>query len=163
MRASCRARTGSVSGSNETFTTAPSSRLVALRIRLELAGELLRESPARAEQLLGELGTEVDGALEQVRSLARGVYPSLLADRGLREALRAAALRSPVRTTVDADGIGRYRPEIEAAVYFCCLEAMQNAMKHAGGVETISVSLGRERGSPLRGQRRRGRFRPRTR
>ena len=115
--------------------------LVALRIRLELAGELLRESPARAEQLLSELGTEVDEALEQVRSLARGVYPSLLADRGLREALRAAALRSPVRTTVDTDGIGRYRPEVEAAVYFCCLEAMQNAMKHAGGVETISVSL----------------------
>ena len=115
--------------------------LVALRIRLELAGELLRESPARAEQVLGELGTEVDAALEQVRSLARGVYPSLLADRGLREALRAAALRNPVRTTVDMDGIGRYRPEVEAAVYFCCLEAIQNAMKHAGGVETISISL----------------------
>ena len=116
--------------------------LVALRIRLELASEFLRDRPARAEQLLGELGTEVDGALEQVRSLARGVYPSLLADRGLREALRAAALRSPVNTTVDTDGIGRYSPEIEAAVYFCCLEAMQNAMKHANGVETISISIG---------------------
>ena len=116
--------------------------LVALRIRLELASEFLRDRPARAEQLLGELGTEVDGALEQVRSLARGVYPSLLADRGLREALRAAALRNPVNTTVDTDGIGRYSLEIEAAVYFCCLEAMQNAMKHANGVETISISIG---------------------
>jgi signal transduction histidine kinase len=116
--------------------------LVALRIRLELAGELLRESPARAEEILGQLGMDLDGALEQVRSLARGVYPSLLADRGLRDALRSAALRSPVRTTVDSDGIGRYPEDIEAAVYFCCLEAMQNALKHAGGVTKISVSLG---------------------
>jgi signal transduction histidine kinase len=115
--------------------------LVALRIRLELASELLKDRPARAEQLIGELGTEVDGALDQVRSLARGVYPSLLADRGLRDALSAAALRSPVPTTVDTDGIGRYSPEIEAAIYFCCLEAMQNAMKHARGIETISISI----------------------
>ena len=115
--------------------------LVALRIRLELAGELLRESPASAEQLLEKLGVEVDDALEQVRSLARGVYPSLLSDRGLGEALRSAALRSPVRITVDADGIGRHGPMVETAVYFCCLEAIQNAMKHAGGVGTISVSL----------------------
>jgi signal transduction histidine kinase len=115
--------------------------LVALRIRLGLASQLLGKSPARAEQLLSELATEVDGALEEMRSLARGVYPSLLADRGLSEALSAAALRSPVPTTVDTDGVGRYRAEIEAAAYFCCLEAMQNAMKHADGVETISVSI----------------------
>jgi signal transduction histidine kinase len=115
--------------------------MVALRIRLELASEILKESPARAEQLLGDLGEEVDGALEQVRSLARGVYPSLLSDRGLREALSSAALRNPVLTTLDADGVGRYSAEVEAAIYFCCLEAMQNAMKHGAGVETISVSL----------------------
>jgi signal transduction histidine kinase len=80
-----------------------------------------------------------------VRSLARGVYPSVLADRGLREALSAAALRSPVWTTVDTDGIGsgRYDQKIESAVYFCCLEAMQNAMKHADGVKTIAVFLSR--------------------
>jgi signal transduction histidine kinase len=115
--------------------------LVALRSRLELAGQLLAQAPARAEQILRDLGADVDEALEQVRSLARGVYPSLLADRGLHEALRAAALRNPVRTMVDTDGVGRYGQEIEAAVYFCCLEAMQNAMKHAAGVETITVSL----------------------
>jgi signal transduction histidine kinase len=115
--------------------------LVALRIRLELAGQLLREAPGRSEQLLNDLGSEVDQALDQVRSLARGVYPALLADRGLSEALRAAALRNPVRTVVKTDGIGRHGPEVEAAVYFCCLEAMQNAMKHATGVDTISVSL----------------------
>ena len=63
--------------------------------------------------------------------------------------------RSPVPTTVDVDGIGRYRPEVEAATYFCCLEAMQNAMKHAAGIKRISVSLPRRR-TALRGQRRRG-------
>ena len=75
------------------------------------------------------------------RSLARGVYPSLLSDRGLGEALRSAARRSPVRITVDEDGVGRQTPMVEAAVYFCCLEAIQNAMKHASGVGTIAVSL----------------------
>jgi signal transduction histidine kinase len=115
--------------------------LVALRIRLELAGELLRETPAGAEELLGKLSVEVDDALDQMRSLARGVYPSMLSDRGLGEALRSAALRSPVRIVVDADGVGRHDPMIETAVYFCCLEAIQNAMKHARGVATISVSL----------------------
>jgi signal transduction histidine kinase len=115
--------------------------LVALRIRLDLASQLLGKNPARAEQLLSELAADADAALEDVRALAQGVYPSLLADRGLSEALRATALRNPVPTTVETDGIGRYTPEIEAATYFCCLEAMQNAMKHAGGVKSISVSL----------------------
>jgi signal transduction histidine kinase len=120
--------------------------LVALRIRLELAGELVKANPGSVEQLLRELREELDEALEEVRALARGVYPSLLVDRGLKEALGAAALRSPIRTTVDTDGIGRYAPEIEAAVYFCCLEAMQNAMKHAEGVSTIAVTMGTTNG-----------------
>ncbi len=113
--------------------------LVALRIRLDLVSQLLRRTPGRAEELLSELVVEVDSALDEIRSLARGVYPSLLAERGLSEALRAAARRSPVWTTVDVDGVGRYPQGVEAAIYFCCLEAMQNAMKHAAGVATISV------------------------
>jgi signal transduction histidine kinase len=115
--------------------------LVALRIRLDLASQLLGDNPARAERVLSDMAREVDQALDEVRSLARGVYPSVLSDRGLAEALRAAALRNPVLTTVDVDGVGRYGSEIEAATYFCCLEAMQNAMKHADGASTISVSL----------------------
>jgi signal transduction histidine kinase len=115
--------------------------LVALRIKLDLVSQLLRENPSRAEQLLGDLTIDIDEALDEVRALARGVYPSMLADRGLSDALRAAALRSPVHTTVDTDGVRRLRPEIEAATYFCCLEAMQNAMKHATGIKTIAVSL----------------------
>jgi signal transduction histidine kinase len=116
-------------------------RLVALRIRLGLADDLMREDPARARKLLGELGGEAEEALEEVRSLARGVYPPLLSDQGLGEALRSLAHRAAVPTTVDAPEIGRYPPEIEGAVYFSCLEALQNAAKHALGATSVSVSV----------------------
>ena len=114
--------------------------LVALRIRLDLASQLLARNPERSEQLLKDLAEEVDAALEDVRSLARGVYPSVLADRGLSDALRSAALRNPVPTTLAMDGVGRFGAEVEAATYFCCLEAMQNAMKHGGDVHEIAVA-----------------------
>jgi signal transduction histidine kinase len=117
-------------------------RLVALRIRLGLARDLMREDPARGEELLSELGTEAEEALEDVRALAHGVYPSLLADQGLGDALRALARGSSLPLTVDVDGIGRYAPEVESAVYFCCLEALQNATKHARGASMVSISAG---------------------
>ncbi len=69
--------------------------------------------------------------IQELRDLAHGIYPPLLIDSGLAEALRAAAGRSPLDHRVEADGIGRYPAEVEAAVYFCCLEALQNAAKHA--------------------------------
>ncbi|HEX2410629.1 MAG TPA: histidine kinase [Solirubrobacteraceae bacterium] len=110
-------------------------RLVHLRIRLELAAEKLNGN-ADAELFSG-LATDVDEALDEVRSLARGIYPSPLADRGVVEALRSAALLAPVPTTVLATGTRRYPREIESAVYFCCLEALQNAGKHAGGAAVV--------------------------
>jgi signal transduction histidine kinase len=116
-------------------------RLVALRIKLGLAEEALLEDPGRSRQLLQEIGDETVEALEDVRSLAHGVYPALLMQRGLRDALREAALRAPIRVRVDADGIGRYPPEVESAVYFCCLEAMQNAVKHGVGASLIAIAL----------------------
>jgi signal transduction histidine kinase len=116
-------------------------RLIALRIKLELAEELLSEDPRRGRELLHELGDETVEALEDVRSLAHGVYPVLLTQRGLRDALREAALRSPIPVRVEVSGIGRYPPEVESAVYFCCMEAMQNAVKHAAGASLISLAL----------------------
>jgi signal transduction histidine kinase len=65
----------------------------------------------------------------------------VLADQGLGDALRALARGSSLPLTVDVDGIGRYPPEVESAVYFCCLEALQNATKHADGASTITISL----------------------
>ena len=116
-------------------------RLVALRINLELAAEQTEgEDPGRAK-VLRALGTDVDQAIDEVRSLARGIYPAALADRGLVDALRSAALQSALPTTVLAAGVRRYSREIETATYFCCLEALQNAHKHASGASGAVVEL----------------------
>jgi signal transduction histidine kinase len=125
-------------------------RLVALRIELELAEELVRRDPERGADRLHELEGGVDEALEEVRSLAHGVYPPILADQGLAEALRAASRQSPIRVDVDADAVGRYPPEVESAVYFCVLEALQNVLKHAEGARRVMVRLDGRAGEELR-------------
>jgi len=119
-------------------------RLVALRIRLELAEEVMRDDPRRARGMLHRLGGEIDAALDELRSLAAGVYPSLLSARGLYEAISTAALQSPLPTSVDVDGSDRYPEEVETAAYFCCIEAMQNAAKHASAASSISILLHRD-------------------
>jgi signal transduction histidine kinase len=118
-------------------------RLVALRIRLELAEEVMRNDPARAQSMIRRLGGEVDATLDELRSLAAGVYPALLTARGLPDALRTAALQSPIPASVDVDGSDRYSDEIETAAYFCCIEALQNVAKHAPHASSISISLSR--------------------
>jgi signal transduction histidine kinase len=105
--------------------------LVALGINLKLGGITVAADPAQAEQVFTELQADAAGALENLRDLARGIYPPLLADLGLAAALRAQASKSPLPVTVEADGIGRYGQDTEAAVYFCCLEALQNTAKYA--------------------------------
>ena len=120
-------------------------RLVALRIRLSLAGEVLEKDPAVAAELIASLSEDVQAALEEVRLLAKGVYPSVLADHGLAGALRAAARISPSPATVRANGVGRYREDVETAVYFACTEALQNAAKHApGSAITVLLEAGEE-------------------
>jgi signal transduction histidine kinase len=116
-------------------------RLVALRIELELAGELVRRDPERGAARLRELEQHLDDALDELRALAHGVYPPLLADRGLDDALHAVALRSALRVDLVTHDVGRYPTEVEAAVYFCVLEALQNAQKHAGGARRVVVTL----------------------
>ena len=105
--------------------------LVALAVKLGLARQLLEADPATLGPMLEELRGDAQETLTQLRELAHGIYPPLLMDRGLAEALRAAANRAVLSTDVVAD-VDRYPPEAEAAVYFCCLEALQNAGKHAG-------------------------------
>ena len=119
-------------------------RLVALRIKLELAAEQAgvgNGNGAEGAAVLRRLGGEVEEALEEVRSLARGIYPAALADRGLVEGLRAAALRNGLPTTVLAAGVQRHSREVESAAYFCCLEALQNAAKHAVGASVAVIEL----------------------
>ena len=105
--------------------------LVALRIELSLQSERIEGHDLETAKILDELGRDVERTIDDVRALARGIYPSLLAEHGLATALQAAALTSPVPASIDVDGVGRFRPEVETTVYFICLEALQNAAKHA--------------------------------
>jgi signal transduction histidine kinase len=107
--------------------------LVALAVSLRLARDVVTDDPAAAAEMLGQMADDVKQTIQELRELAHGIYPPLLADSGLGQALQAAANRSPLSAEVVSDGIGRYSPEVEAAVYFCCLEALQNAAKHARG------------------------------
>ena len=105
--------------------------LVALAIKLRLAETTVAADPAQTGPVFSELKADAAGALENLRDLAHGIYPPLLADLGLAAALNAQASKSPLPVTVDADGIGRFPQDTEAAVYFCCLEALQNTAKYA--------------------------------
>jgi signal transduction histidine kinase len=120
-------------------------QLVALAVKLRLADGLVGRDEARAHAMLGQLQAEAQDALETLRDLARGIYPPLLADRGLVAALQAQARKSPVPVTVESDGVARYSQDQEAAVYFCTLEALQNVAKYAGAA-AVAVRLREEHG-----------------
>lgn len=118
-------------------------KLVALRIELELARDLVDEGALEAR--LGELASGFDDALDELRSAAHGIYPPLLADEGLDAALREVARRSAVPLTVELEDVGRLAEDRETAVYYCCLEALQNVAKHAGDEAAASLRLWRDR------------------
>ncbi|HEX3713943.1 MAG TPA: histidine kinase [Trebonia sp.] len=122
--------------------------LVALAVNLRLTRDLVAEDPETVGLMLDQLADEVKATIQELRDLAHGIYPPLLADSGLGEALNAAGRRSPLPVTVDARGIGRYGLEVETAIYFCCLEALQNAGKHAAGAQ-VAVRLWEESGGLL--------------
>jgi signal transduction histidine kinase len=109
-------------------------QLVALTVKLRLAE---RTADDRTRQILSGLQADAADAIQTLRDLARGIYPPLLADEGLAAALRAQAGKAPLPVTLEADGAGRYAQEIEAAVYFCCLEALQNVAKYAGATAAV--------------------------
>ena len=113
--------------------------LVALKIKLGLLEALAAKDPDKTQQLAAELKVDADETLQQLRDLARGIYPPLLADKGLGAALGAQAQKAAVPVSMEVDGIGRYPQEVEAAIYFCCLEALQNIAKYS---QAASVTLG---------------------
>jgi signal transduction histidine kinase len=115
--------------------------LVALAVKLRLAQDAVEDDPADAVAMIDEIKGDVRVAIAELRSLAHGIFPPLLVSGGLAEAIPAAATRATVATTVDAAGIGRYGADMEAAVYFCVLEALQNASKHAGASATANVRV----------------------
>jgi signal transduction histidine kinase len=105
-------------------------QLIALTIHLGLLAESADDSAA-VRELAAAVKNGVRAALDELRDLARGIYPPLLADQGLLPALQAQARKAPLPVQIDADGIGRYPQDAEAAVYFCTLEALQNIAKYA--------------------------------
>jgi signal transduction histidine kinase len=107
-------------------------QIVALTVKLRLLGQLVDRDAEKAKSMASDLQSDANDALEQLRDLARGIYPPLLADQGLVAALEAQARKASVPTEVRSDGIGRYPQDTEAAVYFCVLEALNNVVKYAG-------------------------------
>jgi signal transduction histidine kinase len=102
-----------------------------LKVKLGLVEMLLTRDPEKASATIVALKGDADEALETLRDLARGIYPPLLADKGLAAALQSQADKATLPVHVDADGVGRYPQETEAALYFCTLEALQNVQKFA--------------------------------
>jgi signal transduction histidine kinase len=120
-------------------------QLVALTVKLRLLEQIAERDPAKVAEMAGQLQTEATDALEDLRDLARGIYPPLLADKGLTAALEAQARKSPVPVSVDAPEVGRFPQDVEAAVYFSCLEALQNVAKYADA-SGVTISLDRTDG-----------------
>ena len=118
-------------------------QLVALAVKQRMAASLIGKDDERASAMLAELQIETNAALDDLRDLARGIYPPLLADRGLAAALEAQARKAALPVSVDADGIGRFPQDVEATVYFCTLEALNNVAKYADATRaTVRLSNG---------------------
>jgi signal transduction histidine kinase len=116
-------------------------RLVALQIRLGLLREQIEPEAPESAAALRRFEGEVETAAEEVRALAHGIYPPQLTERGLGDALRSAARGAALPTTVRAEHVGRYDPAVESTVYFACMEALQNAAKHAHGATRVTIEV----------------------
>jgi signal transduction histidine kinase len=116
-------------------------RLVALSVRLAMVRELVDHDAATAGELLDAMRTEVKAAQAELNHLAQGVYPPVLTEHGLAAALRSAVDRGPNPVELAIEDVGRHPRELEAAVYFCCVEALQNVAKHAGPAAVVTVRL----------------------
>jgi len=106
-------------------------QLVALQVRQRLVEQLIEREPAKAKEMVAQLQLDTGAALQDLRDLARGIYPPLLADEGLASALGAQARKATLPVSIEASGVARFPPPVEAAVYFSILEALQNVAKYA--------------------------------
>ena len=115
---------------------------MAIQIKLRLVEERLGDRELAAQ--LDAIGDEAAKSVEELRALARGIYPPALRQFGLVDALRAFAMTARAPIEIVDDGIGRCAPTVEAAIYFCAMEAVQNATKHAGSHARVTITLGRD-------------------
>ena len=116
-------------------------RLIALRIKLQLAAERSADQAPDVTKELTQLGSEVQLAIDELRALAQGVFPPALADLGPVTALKETVRTAPVPTTVSGINVGRHHPQVERAIYFCCLEALQNTYEHAHTATAAAVKI----------------------
>ena len=114
-------------------------------MQLKLVRQVVTRDAEQAGALLDRLQEAATSALEDLRDLARGIYPPLLADQGLPAALQSQGRKAAVPVQVEAVGVGRYPREVEAAVYFCTLEALNNVAKYAGA-SRVEVRLAQDDG-----------------
>jgi signal transduction histidine kinase len=114
-------------------------QLMSLQIKLAQAREREEDDELAAE--LDQIAEDAAAAVEELRVLAHGIYPTVLRERGLADALGSLADAAPTAVRVVDHGIGRCAPTVEAAAYFCALEAIQNAVKHGGANARITITL----------------------
>jgi signal transduction histidine kinase len=112
-------------------------RLVALALELQVVRAKLETDPEAAAALLAGAADELSGATQELRELARGLHPPVLADRGLVPALEALAKRAPVPVTVEADDAERAPEAVETAAYFVVAEALTNVARHAAASAAV--------------------------
>jgi signal transduction histidine kinase len=115
-------------------------QLLAIETKLGRATEQVEADPDAAVAILDELGVEATAALEGLRDLARGIFPPLLAEEGIRAALEAHIRKTGARATIQVApelGAARFDPDTEAAVYFCCVQGLQNVTRHAGDASAV--------------------------
>jgi signal transduction histidine kinase len=122
-------------------------QLVLLGMKLGMMERQAQSDPAAVTAMLPQVRAELQEALRQLRDLAHGIYPQVLESDGLAAALAQVVKRPPLPATLDCDGAGRYPREVETSVYFCCLEALQNAAKHAGPAARVMIRLSEEQGN----------------
>ncbi|MCA1830521.1 MAG: GAF domain-containing sensor histidine kinase [Actinobacteria bacterium] len=123
-------------------------RLVALRVKLRLAQQLIEKDPSKLKDFLDGLSTEAQETVEELRELSHGIYPALLTSEGLVPALESVAQKALLPTIVErGENVGRYPQDVETAVYFICREALQNAGKHAGEGAKAHIRVWQDEGS----------------
>jgi signal transduction histidine kinase len=114
-------------------------RLVSVRIHMGLLAQ--RAATDEERSAIEQLGQDLDAALADIRNVTRDGSPELLLRNGIAESLRSVAAHATVPVSVEAVGVGRYSPQVERGIYFCCLEALQNVAKHGGPGATVEIRL----------------------
>ncbi len=119
-------------------------RLVALTLHIRRLRNAIEGGTPKTREILDRMRSDVHAAQDELRSLVQGLFPPVLEQHGLPAALRSAADRSALHVTLDLAPVPRCAPDVEAAVYFCCLEALQNVAKHAPAADVALILAARD-------------------